>query len=76
LIERVERLDAEIYKLAQGSKSGLGTGGMYTKLVAADIAVHFGHVGGPLPTAGARTSWRAFERAASLVLVPARNPPR
>jgi len=42
LIERVERLDAEIYKLAQGSKSGLGTGGMYTKLVAADIAVHSG----------------------------------
>ncbi len=42
LIERVEQIDAAIYGLAQGSRSGLGTGGMYTKIVAADMAVHGG----------------------------------
>jgi len=38
LIERVERVDRHIYDLARGSKSALGTGGMYTKIVAADLA--------------------------------------
>lgn len=38
LIERVERIDSHIYDLARGSKSALGTGGMYTKIVAADLA--------------------------------------
>ena len=42
LIERVDRIDESIYDLAQGSTSGLGTGGMYTKIVAADMAVHSG----------------------------------
>lgn len=42
LIERVERVDASIYELAKGSASGLGTGGMYTKIVAADMAVRCG----------------------------------
>ncbi len=42
LIERVERIDADIYALASDSKSGLGTGGMYTKIVAADMAVRSG----------------------------------
>lgn len=42
LLERVERIDASIYELAQGSRSGLGTGGMYTKLAAADMAVRSG----------------------------------
>jgi len=42
LIERVDQIDASIYELASGSKSGLGTGGMYTKIVAADLAVHSG----------------------------------
>lgn len=42
LIERVDQIDASVYELATGSKSGLGTGGMYTKIVAADMAVHSG----------------------------------
>ena len=42
LIEHVEQIDAGVYELATGSKSGLGTGGMYTKIVAADMAVHSG----------------------------------
>jgi glutamate 5-kinase len=42
LIEQVEQIDASVYELATGSKSGLGTGGMYTKIVAADMAVHSG----------------------------------
>ena len=42
LIECVDRLDESVYDLARGSKSGLGTGGMYTKIVAADIALRSG----------------------------------
>jgi len=42
LLERVERIDAEIYELASGTHSGLGTGGMYTKIVAADMAMRSG----------------------------------
>ena len=42
LIECVDRLDERVYDLARGSKSGLGTGGMYTKIVAADIALRSG----------------------------------
>lgn len=42
LVERVERIDAGIYELASGSRSGLGTGGMHTKIVAADMAMRSG----------------------------------
>ncbi len=42
LIERVERIDASVYELAGGSHSGLGTGGMYTKILAADMATRSG----------------------------------
>jgi glutamate 5-kinase len=42
LIERVDKIDNSVYELATGSKSGLGTGGMYTKIVAADMAVRSG----------------------------------
>lgn len=42
LIEHVDKIDSSIYDLASGSKSGLGTGGMYTKIVAADMAVRSG----------------------------------
>jgi len=38
LIDRVARIDSSIYDLARGGKSALGTGGMYTKIIAADIA--------------------------------------
>jgi len=42
LIEHVDRIDAGTYDLAKGSKSGLGTGGMYTKILAADMATRSG----------------------------------
>ncbi|MCE5257530.1 MAG: glutamate 5-kinase [Chloroflexi bacterium] len=42
LIEQVGRIDSSTYDLAGASKSGLGTGGMYTKIVAADMAVRSG----------------------------------
>jgi glutamate 5-kinase len=42
LIERIPNIDASIYQLAHGSRSGMGSGGMYTKIVAADMAVHSG----------------------------------
>lgn len=42
LIAQVDQIDEQIYALAQGSHSGLGTGGMYTKIVAADIAIRCG----------------------------------
>ncbi|MHB0858620.1 MAG: glutamate 5-kinase [Anaerolineae bacterium] len=42
LIPCVARIDPVTFDLAHGSKSGLGTGGMYTKIVAADIAVRSG----------------------------------
>lgn len=38
LIAEVERIDDELRALAGGSRSGLGTGGMSTKLAAADLA--------------------------------------
>jgi glutamate 5-kinase len=41
-IERVTRIDRSVYDLASGSSTGLGTGGMYTKIVAADMAVRSG----------------------------------
>jgi glutamate 5-kinase len=41
-LESVPHIDPSIYELATGSRSGLGTGGMYTKIVAADIAVRCG----------------------------------
>jgi glutamate 5-kinase len=42
LIERVPVIDDSIYQLAHGSHSGMGSGGMYTKIVAADMAVRSG----------------------------------
>jgi glutamate 5-kinase len=42
LIEYVDRIDTDTYDLAKGSKSSLGTGGMYTKIVAADMATRSG----------------------------------
>lgn len=42
LIEQVLQVDGSIYALAQGSRSGLGTGGMHTKIVAADLATRSG----------------------------------
>ncbi|WP_336407815.1 glutamate 5-kinase [Gallaecimonas kandeliae] len=38
LIEEVRTIDSTLHKLAGGSVSGLGTGGMATKLQAADLA--------------------------------------
>ncbi len=38
LISRVDEIDATLWALAGGSRSGLGTGGMVTKLEAATIA--------------------------------------
>ncbi|EKE68402.1 glutamate 5-kinase [Gallaecimonas xiamenensis] len=38
LIQEVKTIDATLHKLAGGSVSGLGTGGMATKLQAADVA--------------------------------------
>jgi glutamate 5-kinase len=42
LIPEVERIDESIYNLARGSRSGLGTGGMATKLQAARMATSCG----------------------------------
>jgi glutamate 5-kinase len=42
LIEQVSEIDDHIYGLATGSHSSLGTGGMHTKIVAADMAVRAG----------------------------------
>jgi glutamate 5-kinase len=42
LISQVDHIDSSIYDLAGASKSGLGTGGMYTKILAADMAVRSG----------------------------------
>lgn len=38
LIRKVERIDANVRQLAGGSVSGLGTGGMSTKIQAAEVA--------------------------------------
>lgn len=42
LIPHVESIDASLYAMAKGSHSGLGTGGMYTKILAADLATRSG----------------------------------
>jgi glutamate 5-kinase len=42
LIEQVEHIDQAVYDLAKDTKSELGTGGMHTKIVAADMAVRCG----------------------------------
>lgn len=42
LIPRVESIDESLYQLAKGSRSGLGTGGMYTKILAAEMATRSG----------------------------------
>lgn len=42
LIERVEQIDSHVYALAGATKSAFGTGGMYTKILAADMAVRSG----------------------------------
>jgi glutamate 5-kinase len=42
LIERVPAIEPAVFQLAQGSRSGMGSGGMYTKIVAADMAMHSG----------------------------------
>lgn len=42
IIERVECIDRDVYQRAGGSASGLGTGGMYTKICAAEMATQSG----------------------------------
>ncbi len=42
LIPQVERIDSEIERLAAGTASGLGTGGMITKIEAAKLATSCG----------------------------------
>ncbi|MGC9359644.1 MAG: glutamate 5-kinase [Anaerolineae bacterium] len=42
LIPRIETIDADLYALAKGSRSGLGRGGMYTKILAAEMATRSG----------------------------------
>ncbi|MFP3895820.1 MAG: glutamate 5-kinase [Anaerolineales bacterium] len=42
LVERVDRIDEGLYDLAKGTGSELGTGGMYTKILAADMAMRCG----------------------------------
>jgi glutamate 5-kinase len=42
LLQRIESLDAAVYDLAGANGTAMGSGGMYTKLVAADMAVHAG----------------------------------
>lgn len=42
LISRVERIDDQVRALAGGSVSGLGTGGMSTKIQAAEVATRAG----------------------------------
>jgi glutamate 5-kinase len=42
LIPEVARIDEKIFALAGGSRGGLGTGGMYTKLQAAQLATACG----------------------------------
>jgi len=42
LIPLVPVIDSAIYELARGSGTAMGSGGMHTKLLAADMAVHTG----------------------------------
>lgn len=42
LIPEVEQISEETYRLAGGSRSGLGTGGMFTKVQAAELATRGG----------------------------------
>ena len=41
-LERVDCIDQSVYDLAGGSQSGMGTGGMATKIAAADFATRCG----------------------------------
>jgi len=42
LIPRVEAIDGSVLLFARGNGTAMGSGGMHTKLVAADMAVHAG----------------------------------
>jgi len=42
LVPQVESIDASVLALARGNGTAMGSGGMYTKLVAADMAMHSG----------------------------------
>jgi len=42
LIPRIDTIDEDLYALAKGSHSGLGRGGMYTKILAAEMATRSG----------------------------------
>jgi len=42
LIPRIERIDPQVYERAGGALSGLGTGGMVTKISAAEMATQSG----------------------------------
>jgi len=46
LIPRIDNIDEDLYALAKGSHSGLGRGGMYTKILAAEDGDAFGHACG------------------------------
>jgi glutamate 5-kinase len=49
LIERVDKIDESLWSLAGGTETGLGTGGMVTKLQAAQLATRGGiitHIAG------------------------------
>ncbi len=41
-LEQVDCIDQSVYDLAGGSQSGMGTGGMFTKIAAAEIATRCG----------------------------------
>jgi glutamate 5-kinase len=42
LIETIAHIDESVFNLAGGTSTGLGTGGMFTKIQAARLAVHSG----------------------------------
>ena len=42
LVERVTKIDSKIYKMASSHTNSLGSGGMFTKIQAAEIAGSFG----------------------------------
>jgi glutamate 5-kinase len=56
LIERVTQIDADLFRLAGGPRTGLGTGGMVTKLQAAQLA-----------TRGGVTTWIASGHAPNVL---------
>ena len=39
LVETVKKIDSQIYKMASSQTNSYGTGGMFTKIQAAEIAV-------------------------------------